>query len=317
MKKVFFLFVLFSLTIANVPLFSQAFGDYSTGVSKKDTVCFKYKFFPGDTLEYYVTAHDSIIIDYDDALMRIRYERWRLVCDSVSQDGLYYLSYTLMEYLAKERKGDIEPVTRKTSPWTGRTAKILLDSLGRRYISHQEDETKAAMSPGGAYTPHLLIKINESCKAVNESWIVKSEGKIVENGFPYPEIDRSMLMRAKESRDTLGYDCNRLNYISTASGTVSVVTDMAKVRVEGVLNGFGDMSISKKEWVPVFYHGSLEQKLKIDTPDNPTKPGWQYVDIYYSLSRFLPSEKRKEYHEKMRKAREKAKEEELKQKDGD
>jgi hypothetical protein len=302
MHKFFMVLAFMIISIANRPAIGQAFGEYSTKEAKKDTVCFKYKFFPGDTLDYYVTGHDSIIIDYDDALMRTRFERWRLTCDSVSEEGHFFLSFAMMEYLAKEKKGDLEPVTRKSSPWMGRKAIIEIDSLGRRYKNKQSDETKAAMSPGGAYTPHLLIKFNESCKSVNESWIVEGESNIVENGFPYPDFDRSMLMRAKESRDTLDYKCNRLNFISTASATVSVITDMAKVHVQGILNGFGDMSVSTKEWVPVFYHGSIEQKLTISTPDFPNKPGWHFTDVYYSLSRIIPSEKRKEYHEKIREA---------------
>ncbi|MFW5701822.1 MAG: hypothetical protein ACOCX7_02615, partial [Bacteroidota bacterium] len=57
-----------------------------------------------------------------------------------------------------------------------------------------------------------------------------------------------------------------------------------------------------KEWIPVHYHGKLEQKLTIVMPEEYQKPGWQYVQVDYSLSRFIPSPERLKYHEEKEKA---------------
>ena len=86
--KITYLFTLFTFTFLalssqNKPLDeSLVTGE---GKSVKDTLCHKYNFSVGDTLEYRIESGDSIVVNWDSPLTKERFERIRIVCESVDK----------------------------------------------------------------------------------------------------------------------------------------------------------------------------------------------------------------------------------------
>ncbi|MFP4370367.1 MAG: hypothetical protein ACLFR2_12380 [Candidatus Kapaibacterium sp.] len=286
MKLIFF--TLFILITGALEAISQH-DDYNE-VEPRDTVVFRYKFNVGDTLYYRVVSHDSIIIDYGEPLLKSRYERIRITCDSINDVNHYILGITLVDYLAHESKGDVRGVRREHSPWLDRTVWIEMDFYGNRYSYRIDDTSQAAMAPGSAFQPFLLINFVESHKAVNESWMVKDSIHIAENGYPPPVLRYSSLFRAKESIDTLGYMTNKAEYIRTAQGSMELITDQQKIAVASIHNSWGFINMSKELFIPVSLYQTSELKLNIQSPDQPDKPGWHYIEANYMLDVYKPAD---------------------------
>ncbi len=287
------LLILFLLILTTIPLFSQVDEDIYVP-KKKDTVCFHYKFQPGDTITYRLTAQDSIVIDFGTPLLKTRYELIRIVCDSVSENGHYFISQELVNYIGEESRGDMTGIQRTDSPWTGRKVWFEIDSVGKRYSIGVDDTLKAAMSPGGPFQPNLIFPFKNDCKVIDESWSYSSEIELPENGFPVPVVNQNTLFRAMKPKDTLRYECNRFQYIRTAQGAVALLTEDTKIRTKTVNTSHGMVFFHKEHSIPVHYHANIEQKLTIETPDSGIRPGFHFTIIDYTLDQYIPAEKHKE-----------------------
>ncbi|ROL61209.1 hypothetical protein D9V86_07025 [Bacteroidetes/Chlorobi group bacterium ChocPot_Mid] len=259
-------------------------------VSKTDTICYKFKFNQYDTLVYHIASHDSIIIDYGEPLVKTRFEKVMFICDSI-KNNRFYLSATLIDFLSFESSGEIKNVERKDNPWIGRKVWFAIDSVGNRYALGYEDSSKAGLSPGGAFQPHLFFTLKESCKAEDKSWYVETLDELVENGLPVPLMKQSSLFRSHPSLDTLEEHCNRLSYIKTAQGSYKVESETDTFRVTNIVAGYGVMDISANKWIPVHYFATIEQKLTITTNDEEPKPGIHYLATNYTLESFKEGKK--------------------------
>lgn len=274
---------IFLLIVFTCNTFSQTNVVDTSDVKKKDSIFFKLKFLPGDTLVYKVISTDSIIIDFGKPLLKSRTERFRIICDSVSKDEHYYLTIALIESISKESQGNEKNLENSNPPWLNRKIRLVIDSVGTRISGFSFDSLNPALCPGGAFQPYLIFPINASQKAVNESWIATSLDELYENGLPVPLLKQSSLFRAKGIIDTLGDKCSRIEFIKTGQGNIPVVTENDKFNVTNIISGFGVMDISATRNIPVHFYATLEQKLTLHFPNNVTKPGLHYINSYFTL----------------------------------
>ena len=257
----------------------------SVAIQKIDTVCYKLKFHPNDTLIYHVMSFDSIVIDYGEPLLKTRYERIRFVCDSI-KNNKFYLSVSLIHYLGYESSGNVRNEERTESTWLNRKAWFAIDSLGNRYSLGYDDSSKAALAPGGAFQPQLFFPFGETCKPVDRTWYVESLDELVENGLPLPLVKQSSLLRSEKPLDTLDEHCNRFNYIKTAQGSYKIESETDTIRVTNVITGYGVYDISIEKQIPVHYFATVEQKLTILAGNEEPKPGMHYIGTYYTLESY-------------------------------
>lgn len=289
-KRIAFILIL-SILLFTGKSFCKLTDPIPDSTKKSDTVCFKYKFTPGDTLYYYVVSYDSIIIDKDEPLLKKRYERTILVCDSIKNNNRYFLTQELITYLGYESKGNVRNVERDEHPWKGRKVWYEIDSLGNRYTWGYDDTTNAVLSPGGGFQPYLIFPLAESCKKINESWNVSSLDVIPENGLPMPILRQSSLLRARDFLDTLDEHCKRFEYIKTGQGSLQIKSGGESLLVTNVINGYGEMYFSSVNDVPVYYMGKVEQKLKLKFADESEKPGFHFIVSTYTLEKYVPGKK--------------------------
>jgi hypothetical protein len=254
----------------------------------KDSVCYKYDFRKGDTLRYYIVSHDSIVIDYARPLLKRRFELIEITCDSVTKDGHFIMSQCLLQYLRTESQNGVEQQLEESSPWIGRKVWYETDSLGKRYTYRHDDSTKGAICPGGAFQPYLLFDIGESCKAIDESWIVESLDDIPENGIPVPLLRQTSLFRSRENLDTLEESCNQLEFIKTGQGSIRLNEAGGNIRITNIINGYGKLLISIDNQIPIHFLSTLEQKLTIEMENGSKKPGWHYIHTAYTLDSYKP-----------------------------
>ncbi len=258
----------------------------------KDTLCFKYHFYPGDTLVYHAVAFDSISIDYGIPLLREREEIIRITCDSIKK-GRIYLSQTLLDYKAKETQKKGEFVDVNFSEWLGRTAVIVVDTLGRRLSAGIDDSTKGALSPGGAFNEQIIVPIGASCKHIRESWRTEAQYAITENGHPGAVVRETYLYRLEEAKDTLGTNVYTLSYISTGQGNVEIKQNDKMMKVTNIINGSGKIHLSSELMLPVHYFANSEQKLTIMDSNGGRTPGIHFISINYTLVDFKPGKNRR------------------------
>jgi len=281
-KEVRGLFLIVLIT-ASIILKAQAFSIDSSDVKKKDTIIFKLKFNPGDTLLYNVISIDSIIIDYGTPLIKSRKEKIKIVCDSVNKSEHFFIHQSLVEFSSVESQGEKRNIENNVSSWLNRTVWFEIDSVGNRLSYRLDDSTNGAMSPGGAFQPYLLFPFEATQKAVNESWMIESLDELAENGLPVPLLKQSSLFRVKGIVDTLGDKCSRFEFIKTAQGSIPVFTDKEQFKVTNIINGFGVMDISTTRFIPVHFFSTVEQKLTLQFPDDITKPGLHYITTNFTL----------------------------------
>lgn len=278
MKKLLILYLL----ITPVIILAQSEFDESDDIVR-DTICFKYKFKKGDHLIYRVESRDSIIFDYDTPLIRERYERFIVKCDSVDKFGRFYLTLSFTDYTAIESKGDMQNVRRNSSPWNDRFFYLVIDSLGNRIQIKAMNNMNAAVSPGGPFQPYLFFPFQQSCKLVNESWLVSAKDTLFENAFPPPIFEHSNLMRAEEKIDTLGYSCVKFRFIRTGEATYQLKTDDQNIFTTAIINAGGRLFISDKYFVPVFFFQTIEQKLRVYFSEDNYKVGKHFTNAYFTL----------------------------------
>lgn len=272
----------------------QAQDDINTTNSvPNDTLNLKLKFFPKDTLYYRVVTWDSIVINYNPALLKQRAELMRLTCDSVTKSGLMFLSQELIEFSSKEADGSGESATRTTSGWIGRKSTVVIDSNGKRHKQFYADDSKISVAPGGVFMPHLIFEINANEKVMNESWLINSADTLVENSFPPSILNHTNLMRISQKIDTLGYMNNEIMYIRTGNGSFHFELGENKVTNSVVINSSGILRISEVYNIPVHLFVTIEQKLTIYQQDDSTIPGKHFIHTDYYLERFIESPKRK------------------------
>lgn len=282
-------YLLVFLVLWVLPQFSQSqmLPDTSNPYRVKDTVCIKYQFVPLDTLIYSSISFDSISIDYDTPLKRIREETFQVVCDSISKDNIFHLSIKLIEYKAGEIKGNDKNLLLTETPWLNKTVFLVIDSVCDRRKTFTQDTESFAIAPGSAFQPYLFLPFLRSCKAINETWIVNSHDSVVENGYPVPIIKQFSLMRMQPEIDTLNEKCWSIEYVKTGEGTVNIFDAGYKMKLKSTMNGFGFVRISQEKFIPIHHYATLEQKLLIGFPNGDTKPGIHYITTNCTLQKYL------------------------------
>ncbi len=306
MKLNFFLFLISGIIFSIGSLISsQDTIDTSEDVSdlrKKMIVYelqdYKYKFFKGDTIRYRVASFDSIIINYDKPLEKTRFELVEITCDSTTKDNRFLLKIKLKQYIADESYGKVQNIRRTTTPWLDRWTMIWIDSLGNRLQTIADDNNLLAMSPGGAFAPHLFFPFRERYRYINELWLENSHDTLCENGIPCSIVKQFSQFRGAEPIDTLGYECVRFNYIKTANGLVDVITEDSFLRTDATIAGSGVMTISKNDGIPIHYFANVEQKLAIFNNSDESIPGLHLISTDWTIDSFIPSPKRIEFDKK-------------------
>lgn len=259
---------------------------------KKDTICFKYDFYPGDTLEYRLEAHDSIIVDWDTAIVKARYEKVRIVCEDFNKKtSTYLLSQETYDYIAYESKGDLRDIERVNHPWINRKVYFEIDSLGNRLEYYSDDSTKVSTNPGSYFQPFLIVPITESCKEIDESWInYRDTTFVIENGVPAPLFLLTDLFRNKGYKDTLDRITKHLSFVRTSKGIVS--PENKNVIVNSRINSDNQLLLDSALNIPVYYYANQEQKFGVIMPNDNRKNGTHFNHSFYTLDRFVPSSKR-------------------------
>lgn len=286
MKNLALILIFFTISIT-----SSTYGQNSKvddDLLPKDTLYFKYNFKLKDTLIYKVFSFDSISIDYDFPLMRIREEIWQIVCDSISFDGNFFLSLKLLSYKAVESYKETKDNKVETHDWVGRSSWILIDSLGYRLAYGSDDSLKFGMAPGGAFQPNLILTIGVHCKEINETWSVRSLDDLVENGVPVPLLRQSSLFRLKGIIDTLDENCIRFEFIKTGQGSVRTIVENQQLRVTNVINGFGVLDLSANRGIPIHLFSTIEQKLTIHLTEEDKQPGYHFINTNFTLIDYKP-----------------------------
>ncbi len=250
-----------------------------------DTLDIRYNFVKGDTLIYRAEAHDSIIRGFESPLLRIRYEKWMLTCDSVSKKGNFHLTQELLEYVALESKGEIENVKRESSNWINRKAHLVIDSTGKRVASYPDDSLKAAIAPGSVFNPPLVEDLKERKALTYQSWsLTKQLVDWNENAVPAPLVNQTCLYKMKPKKDTLGFNCYRIEFIKTGQGSFELEAENIFLDVTTVLTGFNDYFMSLEHRIPVWANNKLEHKIRMQSGrDSEVVPGWHFIDVKYTL----------------------------------
>lgn len=262
-------------------------GIISTGFAAgKDSVCFRYNFHKGDSIVYHVISHDSIYMPGRETILRDRKETIAIVCDSVSANGLFYLSQTLLNVEIKESGKDVLEQVRLETPWVGRKIWIAIDSAGMRKSFGAMDTVLAANSPGGAFQPYLLFALQETCHQKKSSWIVETTTDLPENSIPAPILKYTSIFRILPDVDTLGAYCSTGQYTLTGQGASHVVMPSGeRTRLKCVIAQFGKFNWSQKMSIPVHFYATMENKFTIyldDTKDDKIT-GKHYINTYYTL----------------------------------
>jgi hypothetical protein len=255
-------------------------------VIQSDTVCFKLSFSKGDSLHYRVTASDSIVLEGQPTLVKRRTETILIVCDSVGANGHFYLTQSLVGFAARENAEDTSTLMRLETPWLNRRAHFEIDSLGKRYSWSSDDTTRQAIAPGGAFQQNLIFPIMESCKRINESWMVTTLDDLPENGVPAPLQQQTTIFRALEPLDTLGEHCNRFQMALTGQGVSIVGAEGRKIRTSSILTTFGLMTVSTEKHIPVHFFTTSETKLKIETQRGQSTNGKQFTRANFTLMNY-------------------------------
>ena len=246
-----------------------------------DTICFRYRFSPADTLYYRIESRDSIAIPGFDPVEKQRTEGLRIVCDSVRND-VAFLSMQLEAYSERQLSGK-DSSTRTQHPWMRRMMRLAIDSLGRRISSSVDGDQRAIASPGGMFQALRLPIIDSSCRRQNQSWMSADTIIVTENGIPAPEIRQHALWRMGDMLDTLGRAAAWLQYTLTGFAGVDVPDSKLNVTTVGSIAEYGRVVFDTGLGVPLSSGIWQEVRFKIQSGQTRNTAGRHLVVSTMSL----------------------------------
>lgn len=253
----------------------------ASNVYAQEMSCYKYGFQPNDTLIYDISSHDSIIIGERPALIKDRSEKLRVVCLGID-DNIMSIQLKLLSSISEE-KSEGKKSTRKTSPWIGREIILKIDSSGARHGYEVDDSTLVSVSTGGAFKPTLFLAIDTNCAEYDKPWIDEGLIDLAENSVPPAKLRYMSYFKAKKPLDTLGYECNKLNYARTGQGDLSINTLELKLQMTSIINSTGNIYFCQNLQIPIFFYQTIEEKLTIYRPDGNKEQGKHFTNTYYKL----------------------------------
>lgn len=262
---------------------------------------FKYKFVPKDTLYYSAISKDSIVINYGTPLLKNRTELWRLICDSINENGNYCMQISLVSCKASEYNVGGQPVEHNNdSPWLGRKIFIEIDSVAYRYNVSYDDTTKSGMAPGSAFQPTILFPFKVSESIVGSTWMVQDLDYLAENGIPCPVLRSNYLYENKGTIDTLNENCNRLEFVRTSQGSILLEPESGQkegLMVTSIIASGGIVDISNTRHIPIHQMQTMDQKLSIHKSKDDIIPGKHFVTTFITLvsyNKYIDSKNKKQ-----------------------
>lgn len=261
----------------------------------KDTLVHKYNFVEGDTLEYRLESGDSVIVNWDSPLMKERYERVIITCDSVDeQSGHFFLTHEYSLITGKEFKNLYPEKEIDFHPWLNKKVTIEIDSLGRRYSYHYHDSTSSGTTAGGPFQGLIIQPIGKSKSAVKESWIELNDTTMfAENGYPSPKMVRTDLFENMGKTDTLGYEVVRVDISFTGNGEFLVYDKNVSLNMSSITNGHTENYISSELGIPIWAYYTQEQQFEVNYGSGNNSNGMHFTYTLFELERFVPGEARK------------------------
>lgn len=247
----------------------------------KDTICYRYRFAPSDTLYVRIESRDSIVVPGFDPIEKERTEGLRIVCDSV-RDQTYWLSMRILYYTERQRSGK-DSSSRTSHPWTQRTMRLHIDSLGRRLHASVDDPARALACPGGMFQALRLPIIDSSCRRQNQSWMSSDTLLVPENGVPAPEVRQRVLWRVGDLLDTLGRQAAWLQYTLTGFSGVDVPDTSVNVTTVGTIAEYGRLVMDRGLGVPLSSSIWQEVRFRIQSGVSRNTAGRHLVVSTLSL----------------------------------
>jgi len=243
----------------------------------KDTLCFAYKFETGDTLVYDIDARDSLWVQGQGRILKLRKSRVLVICDSATT-STFWLRQIMTSSV--ERQGTVDTtVERPTHPWVDRVVTFVMDTVGKRSYAAVTLPDVIAIHPGGPFSPLLLPPLGESCGRQNQSWIAEDTVELTENGIPPAVIGHLTLWRVLDKVDTVGRAFRQLQYSMTARGSHKVATDGMSMVTYATINAYGKLSFDDLVSVPYHVFATTENKLEIETKNGIKRDATQKTAV--------------------------------------
>jgi hypothetical protein len=143
----------------------------------------------------------------------------------------------------------------------------------------------------------LFFPFGNSCNQVGFTSFVKYSDFVPENGLPVPLINQTFLTKHERRLDTLGYKCNRIQFVQASQGSITLSQDQENPRAlnrsTSILNGHAALDISTEYNIPVHLFFTVEQKLTLHYGMNKNLPGAHFINSFYKLVNFKKSPLRK------------------------
>lgn len=254
----------------------------------KDTICYRYRFAPSDTLYVRIESRDSIVVPGYDPIEKERTEGLRIVCDSV-RDETYWLSMKILYYTERQRSGT-DSSSRASHPWMQRTMRLHIDSLGHRLHAAIDDSSRALASPGGMFQALRLPIIDSSCRRQNQSWMSSDTLLVPENGVPAPEVRQRVLWRVGDLLDTLGRPAAWLQYTLTGFAGVDVPDTSVSVTTIGSIAEYGRLVMDSGLGVPLSSSIWQEVRFRMQSGEQRNTAGKHLVVSTFSLMEIRSSD---------------------------
>lgn len=294
LKNLIILFILTSITLSSQN--KQLDESLVTGDNElvKDTLCHKYSFTVGDTLEYRIESGDSIVVNWDSPLTKERYEKIRIVCESIDKKtGHFFLSHSYIDYIGYESKPLYKKSERDKHDWLNKKVIVEIDSLGNRYSYKYTDTTTKGSTAGGPFQGLLIQPLGKGCSTVGETWISQKDTTyLAENGFQVPNVIRTDLFENKGIKDTLDYKTTRIDLTFTGNAEVFVENDNALFYMNAVVNGHTENLMSEELKIPIWAYFTQEQNFTIQLGQGKKTKGLHFSYSIFQLDRFVSGEQK-------------------------
>jgi hypothetical protein len=261
----------------------------------KDTLFHKYNFVEGDTLEYRLESGDSVLVNWDSPLIKERYERIIITCDSVDEKtGHFFLTHEYDLITGKEFKNLYPEKEIDFHQWLNKKVTIEIDSIGKRYSFKYHDSTSSGSTAGGPFQGLIIQPIGQKSSILESSWIeLNDTTKYAENSYPAPTMIRTDLFENKGNTDTLDYEVVRVDISFTGNGEFFIHDKEASFYISSLTNGHSENYISTELGIPIWAYYTQEQQFEVNYGGEKTSKGMHFTYTLFELDKFVPGKARK------------------------
>lgn len=252
----------------------------------QDSICFGYRFRPGDSLVYEVRGQDSIVIAGEKPIRQWWKTEMTIVCDSITASGHYAIrQWYSNSYRERWYHEDPESVVRDHhSPVDSLFFAFRVSQDGWVVEFTYSDTTTPWVAFGSIFQPRFWRSGLDGCWMSNRSWTAQRLREYLpENSYPPSVREFSTVFTARYRKDSLSIPIAKCTFASVAKQEFLLPVGEHGMLIQASVNEYGFVIQDSQWFVPRHLYATAQAQFTMMTKAGEKVNGNHFTRVEYFL----------------------------------